>query len=79
MPTCHIHDCELVSAIVPIRYGYPIMDESWDLASENPHHGHYELGGCVITPDSPRTRSAWVCPVCTENVRSGKSSTDNSP
>lgn len=74
MPTCHIHGCELVAAIVPIRYGYPIMDESWDLERENPHHGLHELGGCLVTPESPVTRKSWVCPVCTENVKTAKTS-----
>lgn len=72
MPTCYIHGCELVRAVTPIRYGYPDIDEEkWDLEAENPYHGQYDLGGCVITPDSPPTRKSWVCPVCTENFKAG--------
>ena len=79
MPTCHIHGCELVPAIVPIQYGLPMMDKSWELECENPHHGLHELGGCIVTPESPNTRRSWVCPVCTENVRAGKAAISESP
>jgi len=71
MPTCYIHGCELVRAVIPIRYGYPDM-EDWELECENPYHGQYEFGGCVITPQSPPTRKSWFCPVCTENFEAGK-------
>jgi len=79
MPTCHIHGCELVRAVTPDRYGYPDMDEArWDLERENPYHGQYDLGGCVIALDSPATMKSWVCPVCSEDFRAAVSETATS-
>lgn len=73
MPTCYIHGDELVRAVTPIRYSYPDMDEEqWDLEAENPYHGQYDFGGCVITPESPPTMRSWACPVCTENFKAGE-------
>lgn len=74
MLTCHIHGCELLRAVTPIRYGYPNEDDL-DMDRENPYHGQFDLGGCVITPDSPLTTKSWVCPVCAEKSAAGEGHT----
>lgn len=79
MRTCHAHGCALISAIVPIQYGYPATHGAWELQHENPNHGLYRLGGCVVTPDAPKTQRSWICPICTENMRAGIRAAGESP
>jgi hypothetical protein len=65
---CEIHKRKMEHKEVQIAYGLimPEPDEPSPDAERQlfPHHREYSLGGCVVEPDSPKTKRVYVCTDC---------------
>ena len=59
---CERHQARMTRQSVPIEYGLPSA-EFLEAAQAFPHAA-FELGGCCIGPDSPKTAYAYVCSAC---------------
>lgn len=65
---CEVHKTTMEHKKVKIHYGLILPgpnEPSADTQRQSfPHHCEYSLGGCVITPDSPKTTRVYVCANC---------------
>jgi hypothetical protein len=65
---CEVHKVKMEYKEVKIHYGLPAFrpDEPSADAERHlfPHRLEYSLGGCVISPDSPKTEKIYVCGNC---------------
>ena len=66
---CEIHHLRMSPQLVPILYGLPTQDSVYlrELnvrAQQFPHRSGPELGGCVVSSESPRQAEVWVCTKC---------------
>jgi hypothetical protein len=69
---CEAHAVRMELRTVPIRYGL-ILGNTYGLSpkeyyqleqKEFPLYEDWKLGGCVTSPDSPKTSPKWVCLQC---------------
>jgi LPXTG cell wall anchor motif len=78
---CHVHNIKMELQTVKIRYGLPLFRDADDLrisreqipqflateAEQFPNaRPRCDIGGCMIRPDSPKTRDGYVCPKCVD-------------
>lgn len=64
---CPLHKEPMTAVEVPIRYGYPVLDATYEQARSKAFpcaNEGYTLGGCVIMADSPKTGTVFVCAQC---------------
>ena len=66
---CEIHHLRMRPELVPVLYGLPTQDSVYlrELsvrAQQFPHRSGPELGGCVVSSESPRQAKVWVCAKC---------------
>lgn len=60
---CRLHNQVMTRRLVPISYGLPMRKFIEAIYNEFPHPAT-QLGGCVISNDSPSETPAYVCPAC---------------
>ena len=63
---CSVHKCKLLPEDVPIRYG--LIRSPADLLSAKkqffPNAYSFVLGGCLVSPQNPKTRKVFYCAEC---------------
>jgi hypothetical protein len=74
---CEVHKTKMDYKEVRISYGLPAPrpdEPSGDIERRLfPHHREYSLGGCVISPDSPKTEKVYFCSDCKKAYEKWKS------
>jgi hypothetical protein len=66
---CEVHKVKMEHKEVTIHYGLPRPVDKLSADIERqlfPHSREYSLGGCVISPQSPKTTETYVCGRCKE-------------
>lgn len=78
---CHVHHVPLVQETVPITYGLPGPADTEPEAklTKFPFASRIALGGCVISPDAPKTSTVWLCPSCLESRQTWMTQHPNDP
>jgi hypothetical protein len=63
---CQLHREWMTIGDVSIAYGFPIIDKAYSKAEKKlfPHANLYSAGGCVVSPDSPKTEKVLYCSSC---------------
>ncbi len=62
---CEIHKTKLIKMNVPISYGMPAFDESFEVADVLfPNANQYVIGGCLVDESFPRFSKELVCRDC---------------
>lgn len=74
---CEVHKTKMEHKVVKIAYGLILPGPDSPSADAErrlfPHSREYSLGGCVITPHSPKTERVYVCSGCKKAYETWKS------
>lgn len=75
---CRLHNQVMSRSLVRISYGLPMREFGEALWRDFPNAA-VQLGGCVISNDSPKETPAYVCPVCDAAYQAWKPTPQKEP
>jgi len=68
---CRIHQHQMSRQTVPISYGLPLFSKEYleELKTRFPNANSAVLGGCSVSPDSPKYSRSFRCERCMQEER----------
>jgi hypothetical protein len=75
---CRLHNQVMTRRLVRISYGLPMREYLEALYRDFPNAA-VQMGGCVVSPDSPKETPAYVCPVCDAAYQAWKPTPQKEP